>query len=104
MNRSRLIWGDDVDQFKPGRWLRDGGLVSKSAFEYPVFNGGPRACLGKRMAESVAVQVIAAFVQRFDFDTVDDKERISKNSLTLPMERGLPCYVRIRSQQPEVRL
>jgi hypothetical protein len=28
---------------------------------------------------------------------VDDQERISKNSLTLPMEGGLPCYVSTRS-------
>lgn len=97
MNRSRATWGADADDFKPERWLDDNGsrtLLSKSASEFPVFNGGPRTCLGKRMAELVAVQVIATLAQAFDFVPVDGGERVSKNSLTLPMEGGLPCYVR----------
>ena len=98
MNRSRLIWGDDADLFRPERWLENGNLIPKTAFEYPVFNGGPRTCLGKKMAELVAVQVIATLVLKFDFNAVDQRERISKNSLTLPMEGGLPCYVRTRSK------
>lgn len=99
MNRSRLIWGDDAEAFKPERWLdQEGALLSKTAFEYPVFNGGPRTCLGKKMAESVAVQVIATMVLKFDFELLDDKERVSKNSLTLPMEGGLPCRVKERQQ------
>ena len=97
MNRSKLIWGADSLKFRPERWLEDGNLISKSASEYPVFNGGPRTCLGKKMAELVAIQVIAKLVMNFDFEAVDKKERISKNSLTLPMEGGLPCYVKQRT-------
>jgi cytochrome P450 len=97
MNRSKLIWGPDADFFRAERWLEDGRLISKSASEYPVFNGGPRTCLGKKMAELVAIQVIATLVMKFDFELVDDVERVSKNSLTLPMEGGLPCYVKHHS-------
>lgn len=96
MDRSKLIWGSDADEFKPERWLENGSLISKTAFEYPVFNGGPRTCLGKKMAELVSVQVIATLILKFKFEPVDGKERVSKNSLTLPMEGGLPCYVRSR--------
>ncbi|EKD15279.1 uncharacterized protein L3040_001646 [Drepanopeziza brunnea f. sp. 'multigermtubi'] len=98
MNRSKLIWGEDSEEFKPERWLVDGVLVSKTAFEYPVFNGGPRTCLGKSMAVAVAVQVIATLQIKLDIELAEDRERISKNSLTLPMEGGLPCRVRSRNQ------
>lgn len=109
MNRSKLIWGDDPEAFRPERWFEDGcdptkpTLKSKTAFEFPVFNGGPRSCLGKKMAELLAVYVIASLVSEFDFDEVLDekrggcgvgKSRLSQNSLTLPMEGGLPCHVR----------
>jgi cytochrome P450 len=77
--------------------LEDGNMISKTASEYPVFNGGPRTCLGKKMAELVAIQIIATLVMNFDFKPVDDRERISKNSLTLPMQDGLPSYVKRRS-------
>ncbi|KAF7861953.1 hypothetical protein EAF04_007834 [Stromatinia cepivora] len=93
MNRSKSTWGEDSDDFRPERWLEDGVLISKTAFEYPVFNGGPRTCLGKKMAEIVVAQVIATLMVNLDFLPIDQKERISKNSLTLPMEGGLPCRV-----------
>lgn len=97
MNRSHLTWGPDADVFKPERWLdENGNLITKSAFEFPVFNGGPRTCLGKKMAEIVAVQTICCLLERFEFRCVDGEERVSRNSLTLPMEGGLPCFVEVR--------
>lgn len=131
MGRSKNIWGDDADRFCPERWLlpqkRSGKylandltkgetaavekenpkLISKSAFEFPVFNGGPRSCLGKKMAEVLAVAVITKLVSKYEFVEIFEgrcsasgsevyKERISQNSLTLPMAGGLPCYVRRR--------
>ncbi len=98
MNRSKLIWGEDADLFRPERWLEDGKLISRTAYEFPVFNGGPRTCLGKKMAESMAIMVIARLIMEFDFTAVDGKERISRNSLTLPMEGGLPCFVTSRNE------
>lgn len=97
MNRSKLIWGEDADLFQPERWLDNRKLITKSAYEFPVFNGGPRTCLGKRMAECMAVMVIARLIWEFDFEPLEDKEKISRNSLTLPMEGGLPCHVSIRN-------
>ncbi|KAI0830406.1 cytochrome P450 [Hypoxylon sp. FL0890] len=101
MNRSRISWGDDADSFRPERWLtEDGRLIVKSAAEFPVFNGGPRLCLGKRMAELLAVQVIATMVLLFDFMPHYEGERVSKSSLTLPMQGGLPCLVKPRALNP----
>ncbi|KAI1458698.1 cytochrome P450 [Annulohypoxylon moriforme] len=101
MNRSKIGWGEDADFFRPERWLtEDGKLINKSAAEFPVFNGGSRLCLGKRMAELLAVQVIATMVLLFDFMPHYDGERVSKSSLTLPMEGGLPCLVKPRSFNP----
>lgn len=119
MNRSRTTWGPDAGSFRPERWLApapaaafqdssaDGGprrrrqaVVNRPAAEFPVFNGGPRLCLGKKMAELVAVQVVAAVAWLFEFTPAGDggpgEERVSKSSLTLPMEGGLPVYVKQR--------
>ncbi|KAL8866755.1 MAG: hypothetical protein Q9198_008770 [Flavoplaca austrocitrina] len=109
MGRSRRIWGDDSELFKPGRWLGPSGLIAlqKSAFEFPVFNAGPRSCLGKKLAEFLAVAVLARLMWRYDFSGVIEKEvggfgegeeRKSQNSLTLPMEGGLPVRVKLRAK------
>jgi cytochrome P450 len=97
MNRSKTSWGEDADSFRPDRWITDGKFVTKSASEFPVFNGGARTCLGKKMAEVMAVQIIAALMLAFDFMPAYNTKRVSKSSLTLPMEGGLPCYVRARN-------
>lgn len=114
MGRSKNTWGDDADEFRPERWLVAGDdgqtltLKMMSAFAFPVFNGGPRACLGKRMAELLAVHVVASLIWKYDFAEIIDKrttqggtpkERRSQNSLTLPMEGGLTCYVRRRDSR-----
>lgn len=113
INRSRLRWGDDADEFRPERWLVAGGagggdtgspaqkaaVMQKSPSEFPVFNGGARLCLGKKMAELIAVQVIATVAWTFEFvPAYEGRERASKSSLTLPMEGGLPVFVKVRSR------
>ena len=115
MGRSKNLWGDDADSFRPERWLVAGdegerlALKTVSPFVFPVFNGGPRACLGKKMAELLAAHVVARLIWKYEFTEVFDKktkpgeaprERQSHNSLTLPMEGGLPCYVRRRGSEP----
>ncbi|KAI5464795.1 cytochrome P450 [Mariannaea sp. PMI_226] len=99
MNRSHETWGPDADEFRPERWLTDDGaaVAQRTAAEFPVFNGGPRICLGKRMAELVAVQVLARLVGEFGFEPAFEGERVSKSSLTLPMEGGLPVHVHCRA-------
>lgn len=102
INRSHLIWGEDADSFRPERWLLGspgGGLLTKPAAEFPVFNGGPRLCLGKSMATLIAVQTIALVVWTFDFvPAYEGRERRSKSSLTLPMQGGLPVFVKVRNR------
>ena len=116
MNRSTRIWGQDAYAYRPERWLDisvdldNCGRGSKATFrprtqhEFPVFNGGPRTCLGKKMAELQAVYVIATLVDQFDFREVKSAEgqsveRRSRNSLTLPMEGGLPCLTSVSTRR-----
>lgn len=130
MNRASEFWGHDSDEFRPERWLANsnddtesplpdeksesggtgGGLakvklLSKTAFEFPVFNGGPRTCLGKKMAELMACWILVQVFREFEFEEVVEEneegkrqERRSQNSLTLPMDGGLPCLVRLREK------
>ncbi|KAI9654463.1 MAG: hypothetical protein M1829_000919 [Trizodia sp. TS-e1964] len=98
MGRSERIWGADASEFRPERWLIEGAdgstkLLSRPAHEHPVFHGGARSCLGKRMAEMQGLYVLAQLVADFEFVAAEEGERRSRNSLTLPMEGGLPCFV-----------
>ncbi|ETI25933.1 hypothetical protein G647_02710 [Cladophialophora carrionii CBS 160.54] len=112
LNRSASTFGDDAHTFNPSRWLEKDKASNNLHFtgntrpvgEFPVFNGGPRSCLGKKMAEVMACWVLVRFLAEWEFEEVNDGlnmdgrtgERRSANSLTLPMEGGLPVRVRIR--------
>lgn len=97
MQRSARTWGADADEFRPERFLDADGrfVLGKSASEFPVFYGGARSCLGRKMAEAVAAQVIPVVVWGFEMEGAWEGSggRRSKTSLTLPMEGGLPVRV-----------
>lgn len=100
INRSKELYGPDADDFRPSRWLdSEGKFVARSPFEFPVFNGGPRSCLGRKMAELMAMFVLVSLVADFAFDEEPDEkgklaEKRAQNSLTLPMAGGLFCRVK----------
>lgn len=102
MNRAPHVWGEDADAFDPERWINNQDeFVSRSQAEFPTFNGGRRLCLGVEMAEIIGNMVIESFVKGFSFEPAFSTEvdRITGSSLTLPMEGGLPLYVK-RRQPP----
>ncbi|RKO83743.1 cytochrome P450 [Blyttiomyces helicus] len=90
MGRSRAIWGEDASEYKPERWLGETDL-QPSSWDYPVFNGGPRICLGKSMAELEGVYVLVSILRRFKVTVRNLDDVTYDNSLTLPMRNGLMC-------------
>jgi cytochrome P450 len=99
LGRSLRTWGPDADVFRPERWIVEvegkKTVAQRPASEFPVFNGGHRSCLGKKMAEVMGVMIIAALAVGFEFEEVEKVvERRSKISLTLPVEGGLRVFVR----------
>ncbi|KAJ3154135.1 hypothetical protein HK101_001683 [Irineochytrium annulatum] len=91
MGRDTRIWGPDAKQFRPERWIE----MSKqpSPFDYPVFNAGPRVCLGKSMAELEGVYVMVSVLRRFRCKVLNPEKVTYGNSLTLPIKGGLRVLV-----------
>ncbi|KAI9343738.1 cytochrome P450 [Zopfochytrium polystomum] len=87
MGRSTHIWGPDAAEFRPERWLEMEAVPSP--FVYPAFNGGPRVCLGKGVAELEGVFVLISLMKRFDVEVLDEEKVTYGFSLTLPMKGGM---------------
>lgn len=48
-HRRQDLFGEDADEFKPERWLDEGGKRGlRVGWEYLPFNGGPRICIGRK--------------------------------------------------------
>ncbi|KAI5079433.1 hypothetical protein GOP47_0004912 [Adiantum capillus-veneris] len=91
MGRMESIWGEDWERFRPERWIEpQQGRGSVSAFKWPVFQAGPRICLGKDMAMLQMKCVAAALIERFVMTLAEGFERPRYQlSFTLKMQQGL---------------
>ncbi|KAL6208705.1 hypothetical protein ACLB2K_019651 [Fragaria x ananassa] len=71
MGRMEKIWGKDWAEFRPERWLElemaadKWRFVAKDVFSYPVFQAGPRVCLGKEMAFLQMKRVVVGVLKWF---------------------------------------
>ncbi|KAI9001815.1 cytochrome P450 [Hyaloraphidium curvatum] len=68
-------------QFKPDRWFDEkGNLIKENQFKWPVFNAGPRICLGMNMATQEALVFLAAILRDFTLDVVHE-DKASKYAI-----------------------
>ncbi|KAJ4465490.1 cytochrome P450 [Lentinula edodes] len=79
-NRDPELWGPDVLEWKPERWLSplpDAIMNSKMPGVYShlmTFNGGSRSCIGFKFSQLEMKVVIAMLVENFQFSPPPDKE------------------------------
>lgn len=57
-------WFPEPDEFRPDRWL-DGSTDDIPRYAWFPFGGGPRICLGQRLAITEASLIVAAVFRRF---------------------------------------
>ncbi|KAJ4848490.1 hypothetical protein Tsubulata_003361, partial [Turnera subulata] len=72
MGRMPYIWGEDAEEFRPERWLKDGIYQPESPFKFIAFHAGPRICLGKDFAFRQMKIVAMALLRFFRFKLADD--------------------------------
>ncbi|KAJ4811902.1 Cytochrome P450 704C1 [Rhynchospora pubera] len=91
MGRMKFLWGDDAYDFRPERWLNNVGIfVPESPFKFPVFQAGPRICLGKEFAYRQMKIVAATLLYFFKFQLWDASREVrSRTMLTLQIDGGL---------------
>ena len=95
MGKMKDIWGDDVNEFKPMRWIAtqaNGTQKFKDVdpYRYPQFNAGLRICLGKHMAIMETEIIICQLLRRFTFSlAMNEKDLEYTDTLTLSMKNGL---------------
>ncbi|GAA0161522.1 oxygenase [Lithospermum erythrorhizon] len=100
MGRMKSIWGEDAGEFKPERWLEEGGIFKpQSPFKYPVFQAGLRVCLGKEMAlvemKCVALSIIRQFDLKLPENSLNQYPKFMPG-LTAAIRGGLPLLVKER--------
>ncbi|XP_061339749.1 cytochrome P450 94B3-like [Gastrolobium bilobum] len=104
MGRMEMLWGKDFDEFKPDRWFNEPGedhingvLKSVNPYKFPVFQAGPRVCLGKEMAFIQMEYVVASILNRFEIRPVSVDQPVFVPLLTAHMAGGFKVRVHKRT-------
>ncbi|KAL5561772.1 hypothetical protein UlMin_031519 [Ulmus minor] len=106
MGRLEELWGKDWAEFKPERWLKEEEettkrvFVARDAYTYPVFQAGPRICLGKEMAFLQMKRVVAGVMKNFRVvpAMADGVEPVFISFLTSKMKDGFPVRFEKRAE------
>ncbi|EFZ00659.1 cytochrome P450 [Metarhizium robertsii] len=68
LHHSEEIWGSGADSFDPGRWDPGTRLTARQRSAFMPFSIGPRACIGRNLAEMELRCMAAALFRNFDFE------------------------------------
>ncbi|XP_031116888.1 alkane hydroxylase MAH1-like [Ipomoea triloba] len=92
MGRMDTVWGKDCMEFKPERWISpDGGIKRQPSYKYPVFNAGPRSCIGREMAFTMVKMIAATVICHYQFQLVEPHhpQVLITDSIILEKKHGL---------------
>lgn len=98
MARMESIWGEDCLEFKPERWISDGGGSVRHApsYKFLAFNAGPRSCLGKEVALAQIKAVAATIIYNYRVRVAEGHRVAPNSSVILYMRHGLKVKVSSR--------
>ncbi|KAI9035400.1 benzoate 4-monooxygenase cytochrome P450 53, partial [Aspergillus affinis] len=71
IHRSTEIWGPDAEQFNPERW-DPARLTARQKAAFIPFSTGPRACVGRNVAEMELLVICATVFRLFEFEMQQD--------------------------------
>ncbi|KAE8717108.1 Cytochrome P450 94B1 [Hibiscus syriacus] len=110
MGRMEALWGKDWHEFRPSRWFTEptsyhgGSLKKVCPFKYPVFQAGPRVCLGKEMAFIQMNYVVASILRQFEIKHFVSEKPVFVPLLTAHMAGGLKVEIQKRDIQDNIRI
>lgn len=92
LGRCEQFWGPDALEFNPDRWDKMANMPS--AYDFPIFQAGPRICLGESLAKFEAALLLGLLVDKFKFSLPrPDAKYTYQPGITLTVKDGLQLKV-----------
>ncbi|QRV78958.1 cytochrome P450 family protein [Ceratobasidium sp. AG-Ba] len=92
VHHSEEVWGEDSELYRPERWLeRDVGK------EFNPFSYGPRACVGRNLANMEMLLIIGSLFHRYEFELHKPEQKLLTREGFL--RKPLECMLGIRRRE-----
>lgn len=95
IHHSRSIWGQDADIFRPERWNPE-NLTERQKAAFIPFSYGPRACVGRNVAEMELCTIVATVGRNWEFVMLEGKGELETREGFLRKPVGLRVGIRRR--------
>jgi benzoate 4-monooxygenase len=91
IHHSKSIWGPDASSFRPERWET---VTEQQKAAFIPFSYGPRACVGRNVAEMELTLIVATIFRRYEFELRQGEMQTREGFLRKPL--GLDVGMRRR--------
>jgi cytochrome P450 len=91
IHRHRRLW-DEPDAFDPDRFVAN-REHDRHRFQYLPFGGGPRSCVGARLAIAEALTILALWMRDWRVDPVPGRKVEVSGMVTLRPKGGMPLIL-----------
>ncbi|KAL1622616.1 hypothetical protein SLS56_008663 [Neofusicoccum ribis] len=82
IHHSTAIWGADADAFRPERWEN---VTEKQKAAFIPFSYGPRACVGRNVAEMELALIVSTVFRRYEFELRQGEMETREGFLRKPL-------------------
>ncbi|KAI1845366.1 hypothetical protein JX266_008461 [Neoarthrinium moseri] len=82
IHHSKEIWGPDATEFRPERWEN---VTNRQKNAFIPFSHGPRACVGRNVAEMEMKMIAASWARRYDVQLRQDIMETREGFLRKPL-------------------
>ncbi|KAM0942062.1 putative cytochrome P450 [Dioscorea sansibarensis] len=93
MHHDRELWGDDVHEFKPERFMDNNNGGCKHRMGFMPFGFGGRVCVGRNLSITEYKIVLSLILQKFSFSLSPSYLHSPKIMLSLRPSFGVPLIV-----------
>ncbi|KAI1858918.1 hypothetical protein JX265_005747 [Neoarthrinium moseri] len=98
VGRDTTVYGDDVDVFRPERWIgvthEQNILMERNLL---AFGAGKRLCLGKHVSLLEMTKLVPELIRRFDIQ-LEGSENLEILDYWFSFQRGLTCSITARAK------
>ncbi|KAK9446818.1 cytochrome P450 family protein [Limtongia smithiae] len=98
LHYDKEIYGDDVETFRPERWLVEEDQYRKMDRCIFSFGGGARTCIGKNISIMEMSKLVPELIRNFDIELVDPKANWRLHTAWFCNQYGLYCKVSERAR------
>ena len=101
LHKDKKTFGEDADEFKPERWLKDEENAKKMERYMFQFGGGSHLCIGRNLAVLEMNKVLPRLIRDYDLQLVNPDRPLKAHTTFFVVQSGLKVSIRRRNAGKE---